>query len=147
MFFWFVTIVRYLLAVLAALFSSLVISYLTIQLFLPSDENYVVGGLFWLFTFLAEGILLVPLSLAVTAEFVESRALARRFSWHKARKRFLVAIPIAIGPIYTTLFVVLRVEDRRPAHWLTIAVLLNCTSAVFAYLALRTAKQTMTSKS
>ena len=127
---------------MAALFSSIVISRLTIQLFIPADENPVIGGFFWLFTLLAEGTLLVPLSLAITAELVERTVQARRYSWSKARRRFLVAVPMAIGPVYAV-FVVTAMEDRRPAHWLQMGVLVNCVSAVFAYLALRIRKQPM----
>jgi hypothetical protein len=135
--FWFITIVWYLLAAFAAFFLSIVISFVTILPFMAADETPVVGGLFWLFAFLAEVSLLVPLSLAITAELVEREVQARHFSWPKARKRFLVAIPIAIGPLYAALFVVMRVEESRPTHWFEIVVLLNCASAVFAYLALR----------
>ena len=138
--FWCITITRYLLAGLAALFSSIVISRLTIQLFIPADENPVIGGFFWLFTLLAEGTLLVPLSLAITAELVERKVQSRRFSWSKALRRFLVAIPMAIGPVYAV-FVVMTMEDRRPAHWFPMGILVNCVSAMFAYLALRIRKQ------
>jgi hypothetical protein len=79
-FFWCITITRYLLAALAALFSSIVISFLAIQLFISADENPVVGGLSWLFALLAEGTLLVPLSLAITAELVERKVQARRYT-------------------------------------------------------------------
>jgi hypothetical protein len=58
---------------LAALFLSIIISFLTIQLFIPADENPVIGGLFWLFALLVEGTLLVPLNVAITAELVERR--------------------------------------------------------------------------
>jgi hypothetical protein len=50
-----------LLAALAALFLSMVISFFTVQFFIPADENPVIGGLFWLYALLAEGTLLVPL--------------------------------------------------------------------------------------
>jgi hypothetical protein len=81
------------LAGLASLFSSVLISFLTIQLFIPADENPVIGGFFWLFALLAEGTLLVPLSLAITAELVEREVQSRCFSWSNALRRFLVAIP------------------------------------------------------
>jgi MFS family permease len=142
--FWCITITRYLLAGLAALFSSVVISFLTIQLFIPADENPVIGGLFWLFALLAEGTLLVPLSLAITAELVERKVQSRRFSWSNALRRFLIAIPMAIGPVYAV-FTVMRMEDRRPAHWFQMGILVNCVSAVFAYLALRIRKEPMQS--
>ena len=106
-------------------------------IFLANDENPVVGGLFSFFLFLPVGSLLVPLCLAITAELVERKVQSRAFSWPKVRGRYLVAIPIAIGPLYTALFVVMRVEDRRPPHWLETAVLLCCLSVVFAYLSLR----------
>jgi MFS family permease len=140
--FWCITVTRYLLAALAALFLSVVISFFTIQFFIPADENPVIGGLFWLYALLAEGTLLVPLSLAITAELVEYKVQARRYSWPKACRRFLVAIPMAIGPVYAV-FVVMTVEDRRPAHWFQMGVLVNCVSEVFAYLALRIRKQPM----
>jgi hypothetical protein len=139
-FFWCLTITRYLLAALAGLFLSLLISFLTIQLFIPADENPVVGGLFWLYALLAEGTLLVPLSLAVTAELVERKVQSRRFSWSKARWRFLVAIPMAIGPVYAV-FMWMSMENRRPAHWFQMGVLVNCVSILFAYLALRIRKK------
>ena len=60
---------------------------------MSADENPVVGGLFWPFAVLAEGALIVPLSLAITAELIERKVHGRRFSWPKARRRFLVAIP------------------------------------------------------
>ena len=109
-------------------------------LFLSNDENPVVGGLFSLLLFLPVGSLLVPLCLAITAELVERKVQSRAFSWPKVRPRFLVAIPMAIGPLYTALFVVMRLEDRRPPHWLETAVLLCCLSAVFAYFSLRIRK-------
>jgi hypothetical protein len=128
---------RYLFTALAALFLSTVISFITISLFVSRDENPVVGGLFWLFALLAAGTLIVPLSLAITAELVEREIQPRHFSWANARKRFLLAMPIPIGPLYAVVFVLMRVADRRPRHWFEILVLLNCVSAVFAYLALR----------
>jgi hypothetical protein len=136
-FFWFITIVYYLLAVIAAFLISIVISFVTILPFVASDEAPVIGGLFWLYALLLEVCLLVPLSLALTAEIVERNSQARRFSWPKACRRCLVALPIAIGPLYTVLFVVFTVKNRRTAHWLQIGVLLNCVSAAFVYLALR----------
>jgi hypothetical protein len=141
--FWSITVTRYLLVALAALFLSIIISFLTIQLFIPADENPVIGGLFWLFALLVEGTLLVPLNVAITAELVERKVQERRFSWSKAGGRFLVAIPIAIGPVYIAWFVVITAEHRRPAHWLQMAILASCVSAVFAYLALRIRKQPM----
>lgn len=113
---------------------------------MAADETPVVGGLFWLFAFLAEVSLLVPLSLALTAELVERNVQARRFSWPKARKRFLVALPIAIGPLYTAQFVILTAENRRIAHWFQVEVLLNCVSAAFAYLALRISNHSNSSR-
>jgi hypothetical protein len=90
--FLFITITRYLLTALAALFLSIVISFLTISLFVSADENPVVGGLFRLFAVLAEGELIVPLSRAIAAELIERKVQARRFSWPKARGRILAAI-------------------------------------------------------
>jgi|HubBroStandDraft_6_1064221.scaffolds.fasta_scaffold162207_3 hypothetical protein len=130
------------LAGLASLFSSVLISFLTIQLFIPADENPVIGGFFWLFALLAEGTLLVPLSLAITAELVEREVQSRCFSWSNALRRFLVAIPMAIGPLYAV-FMGMKMEDHRPAHWFQMGVLINCVSALFAYLALRIRKQPM----
>jgi len=138
--FWFLTIVRYLLAGLAAFFLSIVISFATTITFVPVDENPVVGGLFWLFAFLAEVSLLVPLGLAISAELIDREVQARHFSWPKAQRRFLVALPMAIGPVYAILFVFMRAEESRPTHWLEKVVLLNCMSAVFAFLSLRISK-------
>jgi len=138
--FCFITIVWYLLAASAAFFLSLVISFVTILSFIAADENPAVSGFFWLFTFLAEVSLLVPLSLAISAELIEREVQGRHFSWPKVRKRFLIALPIAIGPLYAVLFVIIRVEESRPTHWFGLAVLLNCASAAFAYIALRISK-------
>lgn len=140
MFFWLITITRYLLVAVVACFLSLGISFFVMGLFLSNDENPVVGGLFSFFLFLPMGSLLVPLCLAITAELVERKVQSRAFSWPKFRRRFLVAIPMTIGPLYTALFVVMLVEDRRPAHWLETTVLLCCLSAVFAYFSLRIRK-------
>ena len=140
MFFWLITITRYFLVAVVACLLSLVISFFVMGLFLSNNENPVVGGVFSFFLFLPMGGLLVPLCLAITAELVERKVQSRDFSWSKVRGRFLVAIPMAIGPLYTALFVVMRVEDRRPAHWLETAVLLCCLSAVFAYFSLRIRK-------
>jgi magnesium-transporting ATPase (P-type) len=142
--FWFITTTRYLLVALAACFLSLVTSLLIIQLFNWDDASYVAPTLFWLFAFLAEGSLLVPLSLAITAELVERKVQSRLFSWRKARRRFLIAVPMVIAPWYAGLcFVMGTVENRRPAHWFETAVLLCCVSAVFAYLGLRIRKPRM----
>jgi hypothetical protein len=81
--FWCLTITRYLLAALAALFLSMVISFFSIQLFIPADENPVVGGLFWLFALLAEGTLLVPLSLVEGRALDRSRTIQRDFELMK----------------------------------------------------------------
>jgi len=136
-FFWFITIVYYLLGAIAACLISIVLSFLTILPFVASDETPVVGGFYWLYVFLLEATLLVPVSLALTAEVVERNVQARRFSWPKACRRLLVALPIAVGPLYTALFENLTVKNQRIAHRFQVGVLLYCVSAAFAYLALR----------
>ena len=144
MLFWLITLGRYFLAALAALFFSVILSVMSTLLFArPGDDSYTEAafGFLWFLVFSAEAGLIIPLSLAITAELVERRVQVRRFKWSKALSRFLIALPIGVGPVYAAVFVIPFVDSRRPAHWAPKEVLFYCLSGVFAYFALRITRQ------
>lgn len=138
--FWFTTAARYLLAVLAALLSSVVVSFVTVLLLTGTGDDSLAAGLAWFFVFLGVGSFLVPLSLGTTAELVQCRILVQSFSCPKAFLRSLVALPIVAGPLYAVVLVFPFVENRRPAHWVGKLISSCILSGVFAFLALRIRK-------
>jgi hypothetical protein len=135
--FWFTTVARYLLAVLAALLLSIIISFLAMLLFSRAGDDSPVLGLFWYFVFLGVGSLLIPLSLGTTAEIVQRRVFARSFRWSCALFRSLLALPIGVGPLYAAWYVIPYIESRRPTHWVEKEFLYCVLSGTFAYFALR----------
>ena len=140
MFFWLATVARYLLAVLVAVSLALVISVLATLPFAHADDDLGIGFL-WILIFAAVASLCLPLCLGITAELIQRKVLARRFTWSKALLRSLMALPVAVGPLYAQLSVAFFVGNRRPTHWVEMEILLYALSAVSAYIALRIRKQ------
>jgi hypothetical protein len=135
-FFWLATVGRYLFSAFVALVLSLAISVLATLLFTQPDDDLGIAFLLGsLFAGLAS--LLLPLCLGITAELIQRKLLARRFSWPMALLRSLMASPIAVGPAYVAVFV----GSRRPAHWVEIEILFYSLSAALACIALRIQKQ------
>ena len=141
MLFWLFTIARYLVAVVAAFLSSIIISLLFMVLFYGRGDDSPALGILWFLSILFAASLLIPLSLGVTAEIIDRKIHARPFKWLKALWRFLLALPISLAPLYA-IWCMFHVESSRPAFWIEKEVALCCISAIFAYLALRIGKRT-----
>jgi hypothetical protein len=135
-FFWLATVGRYLFSAFVALLLSLAISVLATLPFAQPNDDLGISFL-WVSIFALVASLFLPLCLGITAELIQRKVLARRFSWSKALLRSLVALPIAVGPVYVAVFV----GSRRPAHWVEIEILFYSLSAASAYVALRISKQ------
>ena len=131
------TVARYVITAVAVLLFSVVLSMFSVMAFVPASDGSPGDGLLWIFLFVAEAALLVPFSLGLTAELIERKAQGRDFQWLKGLKRFLIAIPISIGPVYALTCVWPYIEDRRPSHWVWNEAALYIVSGAFAYLALR----------
>ena len=133
--FWVTASVRYILAVCGALLLSIAFSFLSV---LPwADNDSPATGMLWGLVLWVEACLIIPASLGITAELIDRKVHVRRFRWSGAFFRFLLALPICIGPLYASWGVAIYVENRRPTHWVIKEAVLYCISAVFAYLALR----------
>jgi len=143
--FWLITTARYLLAALVAILLSVALSFFSTFPWARAGDSPALGFL-WFFLFIAEAAILVPLCLGITAELVEQKAQERRFKWSKALSRFLLALPIVVGPIYSLVWVHLWIESRRPAHWFWKEVFFYCLSAFFLYFALRIRRQSTPSR-
>jgi hypothetical protein len=139
--FWLKTITRYALTAIAAFLSSIVLSFLTILPFVPKDDDAPGGGIVLILLVVFEASLLIPLSLAVTAEMIQRKIQARRFQWSKALSRYLLALPVAIGPVYATIWVAPLMESYRPTHYLLKEAFFYCVSGIFAFFALRIRRQ------
>lgn len=139
--FWLLTITRYMLTALIVFMLAIALSFFSILPFVPAGDDSPGLGLLWLFVFFAETSLLVPLSLGTTAELIERKVQGRSFEWLRALKRFLIALPIAIAPLYYCDYVWPFIESRRPAYWIWKEVLFCGISYAFAYLALRVRKR------
>ena len=137
--FWMITITRYMIAAFVALFISLLLSVVSVLPWAEDDSPGFV--IIWFLVFVAETSLIVPVGLGITAEQVQRKVLGRRFQWSCASRRTLVALPIAVGPVYAAVWVMPYVESRRPAHWIEKGIFFFCVSGVFAYIALRIHKQ------
>ncbi len=124
------------LAVFVAIVFSLAISVLATLRFAQPDGDLGIGFL-WVSIFVMLGSLFLPLCVGITAELIQRKVLARRFTWSKALLRSLMALPIAVGPAYVAVFV----GSRRPAHWIEIEILFYSLSAASAYVALRIRKK------
>jgi hypothetical protein len=138
--FWFATVGRYLLAAFVALLLSIAISILATLPFTHGGDDLGIGFL-WILIFVATASLCLPLCLGITAELIQRNVLSRRFTWSKALLRSLLALPIAVGPVYAAMSVAPFVESRRPVHWVEKEILAYALSAAFAYIALRIRKR------
>jgi hypothetical protein len=138
MFFWLKTISLYSVTACVACLLSVVLSVLSVLPWASDDSPGI--GILWVLVFLSEATILILFSLSVTAELIQRKVLARRFRWSKALLRFLLAIPMAVGPLFAIVWVIPFVEASRPAHWREKEVILYCVSVAFAYFALRVRK-------
>jgi hypothetical protein len=138
--FWFKTLARYALVVVLALVSSALLSLLSTMVSAKVwgwKGDSPAYGLFSLFLFVGCAILIIPLSLGVTAELVERNVQARRFSFTKALWRVLAALPMTGFSLYAWGWVT---STSRARYW--IEALLYCLSGLFAYVALRVRRHT-----
>jgi hypothetical protein len=136
-FFWVKTVGLYVLITVFAFFLSLVISFCAVRVSVGSDDDSPALGMLWILLFLGVFSLLLPLCLGFAAELVQSKILARQFSWFRGLLRILLAVPIGVGPVYAWWVLLMLREDARPAHWLAKLIILLGLSAVFTTLALR----------
>jgi hypothetical protein len=134
-FFWMKTLARYALAACGAFVLSAFVAFLTVLPWAGEDSPGL--GLLWEMIFCVEAVLIIPMSLALTAELVDRKVHSRRFQWKKVFIRFLLAIPMCIGPLYAFWWVSFYVENRRPTHWAFKETLFYCLSAIFVFFALR----------
>jgi hypothetical protein len=135
--FWCVTILRYILVTIAAVFVSVFGAALLIsKVISPNDDSPALGLLLFMLAVLFT-CLLIPGGLGVTAELVERKVQTRQFRWVKALQRCLLAIPAMLGPAYAVLWILPMREDSRPAHWIPKLTALSCLSVAFAFRALR----------
>jgi len=134
-FFWMKTLARYALAACGAFVLSAFVAFLTVLPWASEDSPGL--GLWGEMVFCVEAALIIPMSLALTAELVDRKVHSRRFQWKKVFLRFLLAMPICVGPVYAFWWVSPYVEGRRPTHWALKEMLFYCLSAVFVFFALR----------
>jgi hypothetical protein len=130
-------IAGYVSATVVSIFLAFVLSFLTVFAMNGGRDDSPGLGLLWIVVLSAEASLLTSLGLGLTAEFIERKVQVRPFRWSKALLRSLLALPIAIGPIYSEFYVRPFVEDHRPVHYSAKEVILYCVSGLFAYMALR----------
>lgn len=148
-FFWVKTVAVYVATVIFVCLISLAVSLCLVRVWIGPfrpDEDSPALGMLLILLFVGFSSLFVPTCLGLVAELVQDRVLARRFSWLRGLLRSLLALPMAIGPVYAWRVLALR-EDARPTHSLANLVLLICVSAVFAYLSLRIKRQRLTQPS
>jgi len=125
----------YTLVAFGGLLLSVFISILTLAPFGFDDSGWL--GLLWGVVFCAEAALIIPFSLALSAERIDRKLHARRFRWTNVLLRFLLAVPIFAGPVYAFWWVSMYVDDRRPIHWAYKEAFFYCLSAICGYFALR----------
>jgi hypothetical protein len=134
--FWVTTAVRYLLVASVAFLLSIAISIVAPMPFVREGDAFLRALIFVPLAFL-----LVAISLGTTAELIQRSVSLGSFTWSKALLRSLMALPIAVGPVYAATSAAAYTVSRRPAHWAEKDFLLYGVSAVFAYFALRIRKQ------
>jgi hypothetical protein len=133
--FWVTASLRYLLVACGAFLLSIALSFLSV---LPWDDPGTPAvGMLWGLVLWAEACLIIPVSLAITAELLDRQVHARKFRWSKALVRILLALPIGLAPFYANWGVAIYVANRRPPHWVLKEAALYIISALFACFALR----------
>ena len=142
--FWLKTSARYVLVACGAFLLAMFIAFLTVLPWAHEDSPGL--GLLWMMVFCAEAGLIIPLSLAINAEVIDRKVHSRRFQWSKALFRFLLAVPVCIGPLYAYFWVSIYVENRRPMHWASKEAFFYLLSAIFGYFALRIKEPNGTSR-
>ena len=100
---------RYILVACGAFLLSIVFSFLSVLPWAGDDSPAL--GILWSLVFCAEAGLLIPVSLAITAELIDRQVHFRRFQWSKVFFRFLLALPICVGLLYAIWWVAIYVED------------------------------------
>lgn len=131
----FLTIAKYVLAVAVAIPSVILISFLSV---LPFASGGGPGaGILWFIVFVAEATLLIPISLGLTAEWIERRAQKRSFKWSRALGRSAGLLPAMLAPLYWMTSVAPFVDSRRPPHWVAKECILCLITVAFLYLSLR----------
>ena len=135
--FWVRTITRYVLTAIAVFLSSIVLSFISILPFVSKDDDSPGTGILLILVIVLEASLLIPLSLAITAELIQRKIQVRRFQCSKALSRYLLSLPITIGPIYAAIWVAPYQESYRPTHYVLKEAFFYFVSGIFAFLALR----------
>ena len=139
--FWTKTLILYGATALLALLVCLGVSLALVRAVAGPAGDSPALGMMWVLLFAGLSSLLLPLCLGLTAQAVQDKVLSRRFNWGKGLVRFLLALPISCGTIYTWWVLLMLRDDARPLHWLAKVVLLDSVSLGLAYLALRIRKQ------
>jgi hypothetical protein len=134
---WLITFALYLFALIAAIMLSVVASFFST---LPWVKGDGPGNAFlWLFMFVGEAALLVPICLAITGELVERKVQKRVFQWPRAVIRFALAFFIGTGPIVTFIIWATAPSSRLKSSTVW-EIATFCISGVFVYFALRIRK-------
>jgi MFS family permease len=139
-FFWVKTIALYVVTAIFAFLLSLAVSFCAVWAWAGSYDDSPALGILWILLLVVMFGLFLPLCLGLTAELLQGRNIARRFSWLRGMLRAVVALPISVGPVYAWWVLLMRREDARPSHWLVNLVLLLAVSALSAFLALRVSR-------
>lgn len=99
---WCITILRYVVATLVAVFISLFLAFeYIVRVIKPQDDSPGPAiACFMLAALLAS--VLIPVNLGLTAEMIERKVQGRRFKWLKALLRCGLSLPIFfLGPLYS----------------------------------------------
>jgi hypothetical protein len=112
-FFWVKTIALYFVTAIFAFLLSLVVSFCAVRAWAGSDDDSPALGILWILLFVGVSGLLLPLCLGLTAELVQGKILARRFSWLSGLLRVL--LPMGVGPVYAwwVLLMPAKMPDRH----------------------------------
>ena len=136
MFFWVKAVALYLVSAIFALLLSLIVAFCAVWAWAGWDDSSPALGIMMFLFFVGISGLILPVCLGLTAELLQSKVLARRFSWLRGLRRALFALPIAVGPWYAYWVLFALRADARPIQWLVNMVLFVCISTASAYIAL-----------
>jgi O-antigen/teichoic acid export membrane protein len=132
--FWLKLVLRSVLTAVAALSLTVVLSFVTVSLIVPHVDDSPGVGILWMFVLLIETMLLIPFSLALTAELVERKAQGRSFACLNLGRRLLVLVAAAVC-LFFGLW--LWGSPQRPEYWCLFEILLCATFAPSVFFGLR----------
>jgi hypothetical protein len=140
-FFWIKAVALYLASAIFAFLLSLAVSFCAVRVWTGPDDDSPALGIMMFLLFVGISGLLLPVCLGLTAELLQDKVLAQRFSWLKGLRRVLLALPMGVGLWYAYWVLLALRADARPTYWLVKMILLLCGAVVFGYDALRIRRQ------